>query len=156
MKYKYICDVKALDLWKKAMKKNYRSIVGIVNIVFTVAMVLLTIRFYGSTNDLIRCFLILGCILFPVIQPLSIYGMSVKQLEDMPKDMELAFDDGGMHVSIGHKREDIRWKRLTNAIRLKDMIVIMSDDRHGYMLTNRVLGKEKDEFFSFLCEKINA
>lgn len=154
MKYKYICDVKASDLWKMAMGRTYKSPIGVVNVIFTVAMILLTVRFLGTAPDLLKGLMIFGCILFPVIQPLCTYGMCVRQLEDMPRDMELSFDDEGMHVSIGDKSEDIRWKKVANAIRRKNMIVIMSDERHGYMLTNRVLGAQKDEFYDFLCSNI--
>ena len=137
-----------------AMVRTYRSPLGVVNIVFTVAMVLLTLRFWGQAPDMLRVLMIIGVILFPVIQPLAIYGKSVKQLEDMPRDMELSFDDSGVHVSTGGRREDISWKKIKNAIRRRDMIVVMSDDSHGYMLTNRVMGNDKDEFYSFLCSKI--
>ena len=154
MHFEYKCDVKASDLWKMAMVRTYRSPLGVVNIVFTVAMVLLTLRFWGQAPDMLRILMIIGVILFPVIQPLAIYGRSVKQLEDMPRDMELSFDDSGVHVSTGGKSEDISWKRIKNAIRRRDMIVVMSDDSHGYMLTNRVMGNDKDEFYSFLCSKI--
>ncbi len=156
MKYTYKCDVKAADLWKIAMGRTYKSVIGIVNVVFTVSMILLTFKFFGAAPDLMRAILILGCILFPVLQPIAIYGMCVKQLEDMPRDMELNFDDGGMHVTTGGKSEDIRWKKIANAIKRKNMIVIMSDDRHGYMLTNRALGDEKEELYNFLCNKIRA
>jgi hypothetical protein len=154
MHYEFKSDVKAADLWKMAMTRTYRSPLGIVNIVFTVAMILLICRFWGTAPDMMRILMVLGAILFPVLQPLAVYGRSVKQLEDMPGDLELAFDDAGVHVSTGGKSEDIGWRRIRNAIRQKNMIVVMSDDSHGYMLTNRVLGAEKDEFFSFLCSKI--
>ncbi len=156
MKYSYKCDVKASDLWKMAMGRTYKSVIGIVNVTFTMAMVVLTIRFFQAAPDLMKGLLILGLILFPVLQPLATYGMCVKQLEDMPRDMELFFDDKGMRVTTGGKSEDIRWKRIANAIKRKNMIVIMSDDRHGYMLTDRALGNEKEEFYDFLCEKIRA
>ena len=156
MKYSYKCDVKASDLWKMAMGRTYKSIIGIVNVIFTLAMVLLTLKFFGTSSDLMRGLLLLGCVLFPVLQPLATYGMCVKQLEDMPRDMELFFDESGMRVTTGGKSEDIRWKKIANAIKRKNMIVIMSDDRHGYMLTNRALGDEKEEFYDFLCNKIRA
>ena len=154
MKYKFHCDVKASDLWKMSLGRIYRSMPGIVNVVFTIAMILLTLRFWGTAPDLLKPFLILGCILFPVIQPLAIYGRSAKQLEDLPKDMDLSFDDKGIHVQADGKSEDIRWNKVTNAIRQKDMVVILSDDRHGYMLTNRVLGQDKEAFYNYLCSKI--
>ena len=156
MHFEYICDVKATDLWKMAMTRTYRSPLGIVNIVFTAAMILLTMRFWNTAPDMLRVLMIAGIILFPVIQPLAVYGRSVKQLEDMPREMELSFDDSGVHVSADGRKEDIRWKRIKNAIRRGDMIVVMSDDSHGYMLTNRVLGDDKDAFYDFLCKKIRG
>lgn len=156
MEYKYKCDVEAKDLFKMAMVRTYKSMLGIVNIVFTVAMILLTIRFWRTAPDFLRILMITGCILFPVIQPLAIYLQSVKQLENMPRDMELVFNDGGVHVYTGGKSELIRWNKVKNAIKRSDMIVIMSDDSHGYMITNRQLGSSKEEFYEYLCKKIRA
>ena len=156
MEYKYMCDVKASDLWKMAMVRTYKAAIGVVNIVFTVAMILLTFRFWKTAPDILRILMIFGCIVFPVIQPLATYGMCVKQLENMPRDMELKFDDVGVHVSTGGQSELIRWNKVRNAIKRDNMIVVMSDDSHGYMLTNRVLGNEKEEFYNFLCSKIRG
>lgn len=156
MEYKFKSDVKAADLWYIAMRRTYRTPAGIVNIVFTVAMILLTLRFWGSTSELLRTLMLLGCVLFPVIQPLAVFGMSARQLEDMPKDLELSFNESGVKVTTGEKSESMPWRRIKNAIRQTNMIVIMSDDRHGYMLTDRVLGQKKDEFYNFLCTKIRA
>ncbi len=156
MEYKYMCDVKPADIWKMAMLRTYKSPIGVVNIVFTVAMILLTLKFFGTSSDLLRILMIFGCLVFPVIQPLATYGMSVKQLEDLPKDMELTFNDKGVHVRAGDKSEDIKWNRIANAIKRNNMIVVMSDDSHGYMFTNRVLGDQKEEFYNFLCSKIRG
>lgn len=156
MDYKFKCDVKASDLWKMAMKRTYKSIVGVVNVVFTVAMIALVIRFWGEASSFMRSVMVIGCLLFPVIQPLATYGKSAKQLEDMPKDMELSFDDRGVHVETGSKSEDIRWKKISNAIKRSNMIIVMSDDRHGYMFTNRVLGDQKESFYQYLCSKIKG
>ena len=154
MDYRYKCDVKAKDLWKLAMLRTYRSVIGVVNVIFTVAMILLTIKFWGSASDLMKTLMMAGCVLFPVIQPLATYGMCVKQLEELPPDLELAFDAGGVYVTTGGSTQIIHWDHITNAIKQKNMIVVMSDDRHGYMLTDRTLGKEKEEFFTFLCDRI--
>lgn len=156
MKYKYMCDVKASDLWKMAMVRTYKAAIGVVNIVFTVAMILLVLRFWKTAPDILRVLMIFGCLVFPVIQPLATYGMCVKQLENMPRDMELKFDDVGVTVSTGGQSQLIRWDKVRNAIKRSNMIVVMSDDSHGYMLTNRVLGNEKEEFYDFLCSKIRG
>ncbi len=154
MEYRFKCDVRAKDLWEMAMIRTYKSIVGLVNIIFTVAMILLTVRFFDQASDFVRVLLVFGCILFPVIQPLAVYGKSARQLEDLPGDMELVFNDRGVDVHVGDKRQLLKWKGIRNAIKRSNMIVVMSDDSHGYMLTNRVLGDDKEEFYNYLCGKI--
>lgn len=154
MEYRYVSDVKPKDLWFIAMLRIYRSFIGIINVVFAVAMIMLTIRFWGTTDGLIRSLMLIGCLLFPVIQPLAIYGKSVKQLENLPGRVELMFDDNGVHVDSEGKHEDIKWNRITNAIKQTNMIIVLAEKNYGYMLTNRILGDEKEEFFDFLCKKL--
>ena len=64
----------------------------------------------------------------------------------MPSDVVLGFDDIGMHVDQGNKHEDIPWKRIPKVIKQKNMVIVMSDKLHGYMLTDRVLGDKKKSF----------
>ena len=156
MEYCFKSDVKPADLWKIAMKRIYKNFTGIINIVFTVAMILLTLKFFGTANGFIKAVLIFAVILFPILQPLAIYSRSVKQLEDLPGEMVMRFDDKGVCVECKGTNATLPWKRIKNAYKRDGMVVVMSDDRHGYMLTDRVLGTEKDEFFEYLRSKING
>lgn len=155
MEYRFKSEVKASDFWKISMSRTYRSVAGVVNIVFTVAMILLTIKFWSSVGDFAQILLLIACIIFPVIQPLAIYGKSVKQVESLPKDVELLFDDAGVHVTCGDKSEDLKWSRINRALKQPGMVIVMSDATHGYMLTNRILGDKKEEFYEYLMSKIN-
>jgi len=154
MEYRYISDVKPKDLWFIAMIRTYRSLAGVINVVFTVAMVMLTFRFWSTSGTLVKALLLIACLLFPVFQPFAIFLRSIKQLETLPGRVELLFDDAGVHVSSEGKQEDIKWNKIANAIKQSNMIIVMSDNTHGYMLTNRILGDEKEEFYDFLCNKI--
>ena len=49
-----MCDVKASDLWKMAMIRTYKAAIGVVNIVFTVAMILLVFRFWKKVRRVLR------------------------------------------------------------------------------------------------------
>ena len=156
MEYCFKSDVKPIDLWKISMRKIYKSHAGVVNILFTAAMVCLSVRFFGQSGPLFRAVLIFAMLLFPILQPLAIYSRSVKQLENLPGEMTLHFGDKGVCVECDGLAQNLSWKRITNAIKQKGLLVIMSDDRHGYMFTDRVLGDRKEEFFDWLCAKING
>ena len=120
MTYQFKSEVTAGDFWKLTMSRTYRSVAGVCNMVFTVAMILFTAKFFRTSGDLMQMLMLFGCLLFPVIQPIAIYLKAKGQAKTMPKDVELSFDDAG----------------------------------HGYMLTNRILGAQKEPFFAFAKERI--
>ena len=54
--------------------------------VFTVAMILFTAKFFKSSGDLMQMLMLFGCLLFPVVQPIAIYLKAKGQAKTMPKD----------------------------------------------------------------------
>ena len=154
MEYKFKMEIKPSDFFKTTMSRTYRSMTGVVNVVFTVAMILLAINFLGTVNAFFAFLIIIGCILFPILHPLAIYGQSVKQTEGIPKGVELTFNDEGMYVEADGKNEKIPWKRIPKVVKQNSMVIVMSDNVHGYMLVNRVLGDKKDEFYEYALNKV--
>ena len=154
MEYQFRCNLKPVDLWKMTMSRTYRSLAGAVNFIFSVAILFVTVRIWPETDDFCRGLLLLGCLLFPVIQPLAIYGRSVKLLEDLPGTTELTINDAGVFVTCGGQKEFLGWNRIQNAVKRRDSILLLSDASHGYVLVNKTLGDQKEELFKFLCSKI--
>lgn len=153
MTYQYKSEVTALDFWKLTMREAWCSVAGVCNMVFTIAMILLAVKFWETSNDILQVLMLFGCLLFPVIQPIGIYMKSKVRAREMPRDIALAFDDAGLHVTVGKEKQDIPWKNL-RVTKRRAMLIVFSDARHGYMLTNRVLGNEKDSFFAYAKAKI--
>ena len=73
MTYQFKSEVTAGDFWKLTMSRTYRSVAGVCNMVFTVAMILFTAKFFRTSGDLMQMLMLFGCLLFPVIQPIAIY-----------------------------------------------------------------------------------
>lgn len=153
MTYEFKCEVTALDFWKLTMQQTYRSMAGVCNLIFTVAMILLTAKVWEQSGDVVQVLLLFACLLFPVFQPIAIYLKAKAQAKTMPKNVTLNFDGKGLHVTVGTEKEDIHWKQL-RIRKQPGMLIVFSDSRHGYMLTNRVLGEEKNAFFAFAESKI--
>ena len=68
----------------------------------------------------------------------------------MPKGLELCFNTQGMHVLLDGKQEDIPWKRLARIAIEPNMIILYSDAKHGYILTNKNMGQERKAFINFV------
>lgn len=156
MKYRFENRVGALDFWVLSLHHTYRSTVGVVNIVFTAAMFALTYRFWGKTNDILEVLMVLGCILFPVLQPFFVYLRSKAQASLLPQNLELEFDDWGLRVKVGEQTQDLPWNKIVSATKEYNMIVVRSDAKHGYIISNRMLGKQREEFWAFLESKIKT
>lgn len=152
-RYQFDCDVRAWDFWRMSMRQTYHSAAGVCNIVFTVAMVLLAARFWNESGDIFQVLVLFACLLFPVIQPIAVFIRARAQAAAVPRDVRLSFGESGLAVETGGRRENIPWSRL-RVRKQPDMVIVFSGRQQGYMLTNRVLGGQKEEFFSYASERV--
>lgn len=154
MEFRFKSDITPLDLWKLSMYHTYHSMIGGCNIVFTGAMFVASYFLLNNTNDIIEVLLIVGCLLFTVIQPALVYLRARSQVAGVPKDMELLFNESGLHVTVGEQHESIPWKKIKGVTKEHNMVIIHSDERHGYILTNRAMGEKRESFLELVEQKI--
>ncbi len=154
MNYQFTYETKAMDLWQLSMYGMYRSMVGVINIIFTVAMVMLTIRFWSEANLFIRLFLIFGMGLFTVVQPLLVYLRAKKQLSALPTKITLEIDDHGVHVETNNQKSNLKWKTIRGISKKPTLIILYTSAKHGFILTNKVLGSKKEAFYNDVMSKI--
>ena len=138
------------------MRRTYSSLVGVCNIIFAVAMILLAVRFWDQAGDILQALLFLACLIIPVIQPLCVYMKAKAQASVIPQGTELNFGEDGIQVTLGSEQQFIRWNKVRGVTRETGMVIVYTDDRHGYMLTNRIMGKEKDDFYNFVKSHIST
>ena len=154
MIYKFTYQIRGVDLWRLAMYRMYSSMVGVTNIIFTVAMLLLAVRFWQGVNIFVKGLLFICICLFPLIQPLAIYRRANKQVGNVPKEIEIGFNDKGIHVQSGDQKSHLKWKSIKGVSKKANMVIVFSTDQHGFILSNRVLGKEKEAFYEYVVSKI--
>lgn len=145
-----------MDFWALSMRRTYSSLVGVCNIVFAVAMILLTVRFWNQSGDVVQALLFLACFIIPVIQPLCVYMKAKAQVSVIPQGTELAFGEDGIHVTLGSERQFIQWNKVKGARKEPGMVIVYTDASHGYMLTNRVMGNEKEDFYNYVKAHIST
>lgn len=156
MNFKFSYRTTSWDYFRLSMYYVYGSMIGICNIIFTVAMILLTFKMWNSAASSIRIVLLLACVAFPIIQPISLYNRARKQAAAQKENMQIAFDDMGMHITADEERADIEWKSIKRVSRKPGMIIVFSDATHGYLITDRMLGAQKNDFYQFIYSKIDV
>lgn len=156
MTYKFKYETTAYDFFRLSLYYIYGSIVGVCNIIFTIAMILLTIKMWDNTSGLMRVILVFASCLFPVLQPTAIYFKAKKRASALPKNMQICFDEKGIEVNSENQSSVLKWNTIKRISKKPSMLVIFSTTTHGFILTNRVLGKQRDEFYTYLLSKLNG
>ena len=86
----------------------------------------------------------------------SVYRASAPgDLETFQKDTHIMIDGKGIHVTVGTAHTDIVWDKIRRISKKPDMLVIFSDTTHGYVLTDRVLGGDREAVYSFITARMN-
>ena len=67
MRYEYTYRNNGPELWQLSMYYTYGSMVGVCNIIFTVAVMALAVSRWNDAGIMMRCMMVLGCLLFTVI-----------------------------------------------------------------------------------------
>ena len=153
MNYKFSVTAKPYDFFKMCMRETYTLPLGICNIVFFVAVVLMTVKFYADADTVVRGLLVIMCLVFPVIQPFCVYRRAVGLSRSMPKDMTMETTEKGLLVRVGELSETVDYSKIKKVMTTRDCLIINVGGRNGYFLFNRVLGDRKEEFAEFLKSK---
>lgn len=153
MKYEYTYRNTCMDIWQLSMYYIYGSMVGMCNLIFTAAILTLTIVRWETSGNFFRICAVLGCCLFPIIQPLAVYGKAKKQAPSS-QDIKIRFDDTGIHVGQGEGKQEISWNKIRRIAKKPSMILVFLNSTHGFVLPGRILKEEKNDFYAFLSSKM--
>ncbi len=155
MEFRFANKVSAWDMWKLSMYHIYHSMVGLSNVIFSIAIILLTIKVWNPAQEFLMSLLVLCCVVFPILQPVSVYLRAKKQVATLPKDMVIQVDEMGVHITADSQKADIPWKRIRAVMKERGMVILAADAGRGYMLTDKMLGEQKEAFLGFVESKIN-
>ncbi len=151
--YQYRYKTTRGEYWKISMYFIYHSMTGMVNLVFTAALLALTFAKWGSSGTVFRICMVLGCCLFTILQPLAIYLSAGKLASASGEDTEIRLDDVGIQVKVGNTYDKIPWRKIVRIAKLPGMAIVFTDPSHGYLLTDRVVGEDKKAFYDWLVAK---
>lgn len=143
-----------VDLWKLSMHSLYRSMAGFANIVFTVSVVMLSIKFFSSVHWGLKLLLVLAMCLFTLIQPLAIYLRAKRQLAGTPGGTAIGFDARGLHVEAGGRKSDLDWTAVLGIARHPGCLAIHTGSGQGFVLPDRVLEEQKEAVYQYVADHL--
>ncbi len=156
MDFRFDYRVSPVNLWVLTMVNIYRSMMGMINFVFTVSMVLLAVRFWPGVSVGIRVLITGGILLFPLLQPVSIFFRCRKIVRRMPGDMEISFEKKGITTSTGGQSSVLAYGDVRSVVRVFNMLIIYSRSRQGFILSDDILKGKGRELYNFLKKNLKA
>lgn len=59
-----------------------------------------------------------------------------------------------MTIRVLKHYQRINYPKMNDIIKEKTLVYVMPDETHAYILTNRILGEQKDDFYHFVRERL--
>ena len=163
MRYEFTYRNTPGEYWKFRRENYYRNWTALVSVVFTLSILVLTLAKWNATNGLGKALMVIFLLVFPVFQPLYICLISIRDAQAVQVNTTLSFDTTGMEIKVQKHLQRIPWKSFVPdekgggmAIQRGSMLVVVPDQMHAYLLTNRVLGtdEEKKRLYAFMTEQL--
>ena len=155
MGFSFHYRVRPENIWLLSMINIYRSMVGLVNVIFTISMVLLAVRFWPEAKLYIRILIAAGILVFPLFQPLLIYFRSKRIVSQMPDDLEMNIDNKGISVTSKTESSNIKFSDLKSVMRIRGILILYTHKRQGYILNKQSLNGNEQKLYDFLSKKVN-
>ena len=99
--------------------------------------------------------MIMLILLFPVLQPLAVYGKSLRQAGSIKVDTTLNISPSGFDIIVKDHRQHILWKDFKAILRRSSLTVLMPDERHAYLLPDRITGERREALQKYVQEMID-
>lgn len=155
MNYKFHYKNTAFELFKLSFFFLYSSLAGIVNIIFTFAMLALISSRWHEANNFLRAILVFALLFFVLFQPFMMYNRARGNVKSL-KELTLEPGEKGITVEVEGKHEYIDWSRVKAGKRFPGMLIIFTDSTNGYILTKRIVGKDYKKIFNDILGKIKG
>ena len=154
MEYRFQADATPFDFFRMSMKRTYRSPLGVCNLVFFAAAVLLTVKFFAGASPLAQALMVMMCLMIPAVQPLGVYFRAKGYALAIPKGLILEAGKTGIYVEAGEQTDHIGWNKVSKVIDTGDCVVIKLAGGSGYFLFNRILGDKREAFIDYVNRQL--
>lgn len=154
MRFQFKFKNGAKELWELSMIHQYTSMIGVVNVVFTVSMAVLLVSSIKNTWWVLLVLVVIAMLYFPVIQPIIIYFRSKKNAEKIVHETELSFTENEIYITVGDEHQTLTWKDIPGMKELPGLLILYTGRGHGLVIPDKSMGNSRRDFIKFVREKL--
>lgn len=151
-KLRFEINLTTKDLWQFSMYHANSGMMGVVNLLFTLAALFLILTRWSSVSAPYRLLLIVCVLMFTVWQPLLLYYKAHKQAKasSIREIMILTFDESGVQVEQNGQMMEFAWDQLGRVDKMPSMVIVYMDRVHAYLLPKKTMGDREEAFYEMV------
>lgn len=146
----------AKDLWRFSMYHSNKGMMGIFNVIFSLAAIFLLVTTWKTDTAAYRVLLVVCALMFTVWQPFILYTKAAKQAKSpvIASPMTLSFAREGITVAQNGQQVDLLWENVGRAEYVWNMVIVYMDKVHAYLLPDSLTGDKKEALCALLREML--
>lgn len=147
------------SMYEFMLNHTYKSLMGFVGVLFSLlAIVALFVYWkdYDITRKLIFIFLAL---LFTVINPISLYFKSKKQVkmnDSFQHPLCYTFNNKGVDVKQGEQSLHINWEDIIKIVSTKNLVIIYLSPINAFIFPKKQIGDSFSDFKKIILDYIKC
>lgn len=154
MELSFDTNVKEKELFKFSINNMYRKITGIIWILFSVAVIFVTVYTWGNVGIEKSILMIVLAALYTVINPVLLWVRAkgqVKRNESFQKPLHYMINETGITISQDDKSDKTKWTEMWKAVKYGNLVVVYVSTIRAFIIPI----KDVADKFDTLVELLN-
>lgn len=162
MKLDINTKIEVKELYEFTLNHNYKSLHGIISLLFSLASAAGAVVFWDRFNTMNRVLIILFALMFTVFEPIGCYMKVRKQVKKSFTDpINYTFDKKGIKISQGDNEAFCEWYEIMKVVSTKNLVNIYTSPVRAFIIPKKDIGEDIGEFKTILqenaeCRKISV
>lgn len=145
------------ELFEFTMTNNYKSIRGILSILFSLASAVGVILYWNQFTTWQRLLMLIFALTFTVIVPIEYYFRSKRQVKkNFAIPLIYTFSQNGIQIKQNDATASNEWSDIMKVITTKNLVVIYLSPVRAFILPTKNIGNQYDDLKKLMEEKTSC
>lgn len=158
MEVKFDTDITVKDMYKFLLNNTYRRFTGIVWVIFTFAVVFITIYTWGTMEIMYSVILIVLALLYAA-NPLILYFKAKSQVRNTPsfqKPLSYVLDEEGISISQDDDNAEVKWDEIWKIVRYGSEVIVYVSSVRAFIWPVRCIEDKYDDIVKITSEHMKT
>lgn len=159
MKTEFKADVTVKEMFTFLINTTYRKFTGVLWILFSIVVIVVTIYTWGDVSIPNSLLLILIALLYTVINPVMLYFKAKRQIKNNAYFIEgctYTVDEKGIAVSMNGESESTKWDEMWKAVKYGSEVVIYVTNIRAFIIPIRCMGDDYNTFVKIAAKGLGS